>query len=54
MDLHQKCPLMERCNAKSGVCWSELPDDTCYYYRWFKEIIRQREAEANTSEEKKE
>ena len=54
MNLEQPCPLVDRCNAKTGVCLVLLPDETCYYYRWFKEIIKQREAEANTSKEGRE
>ena len=33
------CPLFNICNCKTAMCRVELPDDSCYYYRYFKSII---------------
>ena len=38
------CPLFNICNCKTAMCRVEPPDDFCYYYRYFKNII---EAKAN-------
>ena len=40
-----KCPLFNICNCKTAMCRVEPPDDSCYYYRYFKSII-----EAKTKE----
>jgi hypothetical protein len=39
-----KCPLFNICDCKTAMCRVEPPDDSCYYYRYFKSII---EAKAN-------
>ena len=33
------CPLFNICNCKTAMCRVEPPDDSCYYYRYFKSII---------------
>lgn len=39
------CPLFDFCNCKTGTCRAVLPDDSCYWYRYFKALIRKREGE---------
>ena len=34
-----KCPLFNICDCKTAMCRVEPPDDSCYYYRYFKSII---------------
>ena len=36
-----KCPLFEFCQYKTAVCRAVLPDETCYWYRWFKQRIEE-------------
>lgn len=43
------CPLFNICNCKTAHCRMIPPDDSCYYYRYFKSII---EAKANNKERK--
>lgn len=38
MDKWQKCPLIENCQQKSAVCNVQLPDETCYWFRWFRAL----------------
>lgn len=40
-----KCPMFEICNCKTAMCRCELPDDNCYWYRWFKQRIEDVERE---------
>lgn len=35
-----KCPLFEICNCKTAICRCFLPDETCYYYRFFRDLIK--------------
>ena len=44
-----KCPLFNICDCKTAMCRVVPPDDSCYYYRYFKSII---EAKANNKERK--
>lgn len=39
----QPCPLFDFCNGKTAVCRVRLPDDDCYWYRWFKRLIKENE-----------
>jgi hypothetical protein len=34
-----KCPLFEFCNCKTAACRVQLPDESCYWYRYFKNLI---------------
>lgn len=36
------CPLFDFCNCKTGMCRAALPDDSCYWYRYFKALIKER------------
>lgn len=38
-----KCFLFEDCNFKTAVCRVREPDETCYLYRYFKELIKESE-----------
>lgn len=40
-----KCPLFEFCNCRTATCRAALPDDNCYWYRYFKALIKEREEE---------
>lgn len=35
-----KCKLFEICNCKTATCRVKEPDNTCYYYKYFKQIIK--------------
>lgn len=37
----QKCPLFKWCPSRTAVCRASLPDDGCYWYRWFKQLIEE-------------
>lgn len=39
------CPLFEFCNCRTAMCRVALPDDSCYWYRYFKTLIKEREEE---------
>lgn len=39
-----ECPMFDTCVCKTAMCRAVLPDDSCYWYRYFKNLI---EAEAN-------
>ena len=41
------CPLFNICNCKTAMCRVEPPDDSCYYYRYFKSIIEAKTNEQN-------
>ena len=34
-----KCELFEFCNCKTAACRSQEPDDSCYWYRYFKKLV---------------
>ena len=34
-----KCPLFDFCNCKTAMCRVVLPDESCYWYRYFKGLI---------------
>ena len=34
-----KCELFEFCNCKTAACRSQEPDESCYWYRYFKKLI---------------
>ena len=38
-NLERKCELFEICNCKTAVCRVIPPNESCYYYRYFKKII---------------
>ena len=40
-----KCPLFDFCNCKTAYCQVKLPDDSCYWYRWFKTLIEKNNKE---------
>lgn len=41
MDKWQICPLFKWCPSKTATCRVCLPDDGCYWYRWFKKLIQE-------------
>ena len=42
-----KCPLFEFCNCKTAYCLVALPDESCYWYRWFQKLIEKNNKENN-------
>lgn len=38
-----ECPLFSICNNKTAVCAVRLPDESCWYYRYFKKLIKEDE-----------
>ena len=38
-----KCSLFGFCNCKTAACRVMLPDESCYWYRYFKKIIEENE-----------
>lgn len=37
-----KCQLFEICNCKTAMCRAREPDESCYYFRYFKNIINKK------------
>ena len=37
------CPLFEFCNCKTAMCRVAEPDESCYWYRYFKKLIEKNE-----------
>ena len=42
-----KCPLFSFCNCKTAACRVVLPDEGCYWYRYFKSLIEENKNEQN-------
>ena len=40
---NSQCPLFNFCNCKTAMCRAVLPDESCYWYRYFKKLIFERE-----------
>lgn len=38
-----KCPMYDSCTLRTGACVASLPDNGCYWYRWFKDLIQKTE-----------
>ena len=38
-----KCPMFETCTCKTAMCRVYLPDESCYWYRYFKKLIEENE-----------
>lgn len=47
----QACKLFEFCNCKTAMCRAYPPDESCYYYRYFKKIIERTEKSKNKKKE---
>ena len=42
IDREQKCPFFDlHCPCLTAMCRVRLPDDGCYWYRWFKQLIEE-------------
>ena len=39
------CPLFKFCNCKTAICRVVLPDDSCYWYRYFDKLIKQHQSQ---------
>lgn len=44
---HKPCPLVSHCQSRTGPCFVMEPDDGCYYYRYFRDLIKRREGDKN-------
>lgn len=40
-----KCPLFDFCDSITAVCRVSEPDEGCYYYRYFRDLIQRKEKE---------
>lgn len=40
---NEQCSLFNFCNAKTATCRVREPDESCYWYRYFKRLIEQKE-----------
>ena len=40
------CPLLDFCNYRSAICRVREPDETCYWYRYFENLIKENNKEA--------
>ena len=38
-----KCPLFNFCDSITAVCRVSEPDEGCYYYRYFSDLIQRKE-----------
>ena len=38
-----KCSMFDTCTCKTAMCRVYLPDETCYWYRYFKKLIEKNE-----------
>lgn len=38
-----KCPMLDTCTCKTAMCRVYLPDESCYWYRYFKNLIEKNE-----------
>ena len=36
------CVLFPICNCKTAMCRTMPPDESCYYYRYFKKLIEEK------------
>ena len=36
------CPLFEFCNCKTAMCRVAEPDESCYWYRYFKKLSEEK------------
>ena len=39
------CLLFEICNCKTAMCHAMPPDESCYYYTYFKKLIEEKKFE---------
>ena len=45
-----ECPLFRFCNCKTAMCRVALPDEGCYWYRYFKKLIQSEEKPEENNE----
>ena len=43
--IERKCPMFETCTYKTAMCRVYLPDESCYWYRYFKKLTEKNEKE---------
>ena len=41
----QQCPMFYTCLCKTAMCRVKLPDESCYWYNYFKKRIQENEQE---------
>ena len=44
-----KCPLFDFCDSITATCRVSEPDEGCYYYRYFHDLIQRKEKEKQKS-----
>lgn len=42
-----ECELFSICNCKTAMCRVTLPDEDCYWYRYFKQLIKKNHIKEN-------
>lgn len=42
IDKNSPCLLFEICNCKTAMCRAMPPDESCYYYTYFKKLIEEK------------
>lgn len=48
--IEQKCELFNICNCKTAMCRVCPPDESCYYYRYFKKLIKENKNKEGNNE----
>lgn len=43
----EECELFNICNCKTAMCRVCPPDESCYYYRYFKKLIEENKEGSN-------
>ena len=44
-----KCPLFNFCDSITATCRVKEPDEGCYYYRYFRDLIQRKEKQKKKS-----
>ena len=44
----EQCPLFSFCNCKTAMCRVVLPDESCYWYKYFDKLIKQHQSQEET------
>ena len=47
IEQHEQCPMFSTCNCRTAACRVLLPDEGCYWYRYFKKRIEEVEKQEN-------
>lgn len=44
---NKMCPLFPWCNCRTAVCRVKEPDESCFWFRYFKKLIEEKEEKNN-------